>query len=76
MEKYIEWADGFGLKTGRIMSKRDINTPLVDEDEFVFKIDEVIDDEKIDLACTLVSELTEEKLTSETLDFIRLKLGL
>lgn len=76
MEKYIEWADGFGLKTGRIMSKRDIDTPLVDEDEFVFKIDEVIDDEKIDLACTLVSELTEEKLTSETLDFIRLKLGL
>ena len=53
-----------------------IISPPVDEDEFVFKIDEVIDDEKIDLACTLVSELTEEKLTSETLDFIRLKLGL
>lgn len=76
MENYIEWADGQGLKTGRIMSKRDINTPLVDEDEFVFKIDEVVDDEKIDLACTLVTELTENKLTKETLDFIRLKLGL
>lgn len=76
MENYIEWADGAGLKTGRIMSKRDINTPLIDEDEFVFKIDEGIDDEKIDLACTLVSNLTADKLTPETLDFIRLKLGL
>jgi hypothetical protein len=76
MENYIEWADGQGLKTGRIMSKRDINTPLVDEDEFVFKIDNTVDDEKIDLACTLVTELDENKLNSETLDFIRLKLGL
>jgi len=76
MENYIEWADGQGLKTGRILSKRDIDTPLINEDEFVFKIDEVIDDEKIELCQTLIKEFDPELITSDTLDFIKLKLGM
>lgn len=76
MENYIEWADGQGLKTGRILSKRDIDTPLINEDEFVFKIDEVIDDEKIKLGKELIQKFESDLITSETLDFIKLKLGL
>src|SRR5690606_12432041 len=34
MENFIEWADGMGLKSGRVMSKRNIDTPLITEDEF------------------------------------------
>lgn len=75
MENFIEWADGEGLKTGRIISKRDIDTPLISEDEFVFKIDSVIDDEKIDLAQKLTSNVNSEHIPSGTLDFIRMKLG-
>lgn len=76
MENYIQWKDGEGLKTARIISKRDVDTPLISEDEFVIKVDPVIDDTKIDLACTLVNELKDDLLTSQTIDFIKMKLGL
>jgi hypothetical protein len=35
------------LKTGRIMSKRNVDTPLLDEDEIVFRLDEGLDDNKL-----------------------------
>ena len=75
MENFIEWADGEGLKTGRIISKRDIDTPLITEDEFVFKIDPVIDDQKIETACKLISNISTDQLSEETLDFVKMKLG-
>jgi hypothetical protein len=75
MENFIEWADGQGLKTGRIMSKRDIDTPLITEDEFVFKMDSVIDDAKIDNAKNLVRNISTDNLSAQTLDFIHMKLG-
>lgn len=75
MENFIEWEDGAGLKTGRIISKRDIDTPLITEDEFVFKIDPVIDDHKISLSKELTQKVTEDQLSAGTLDFIKMKLG-
>lgn len=76
MENYIQWKDGQGLKTARIMSKRDIDTPLITEDEFVIKVDSVIDDNKIDLASALVSHIDDDLLTTQCVDFIKMKLGL
>ncbi len=76
MENYIQWKDGQGLKTARIMSKRDIDTPLITEDEFVIKVDETIDDSKIDLACTLISHIKEDLLGQQCCDFIKMKLGI
>lgn len=76
MENFVEWTDGEGLKTGRIISKRDIDTPLITEDEYVFKMDSVIDDEKISLAKNLTEGIDADHLPSGTLDFVKMKLGL
>ena len=76
MENYIQWKNGEGLKTARIMSKRDIDTPLITEDEFVIKVDSVIDDNKIDMACALVTHMNPDLLTDSCVDFIKMKLGI
>lgn len=60
MENFIEWEDTKGLKTGRVISKRDIDTPLISEDEYVFKLDPVIDDKKIEHCHELVNNLDEK----------------
>jgi hypothetical protein len=75
MESFIEWADGQGLMTGRVISKRGIETPLIDEDEFVFKIDSSLDLEKKNKFKEFVSKVDSTKLTEETLRFLSMKLG-
>lgn len=74
MENFVEWEDVKGLKTARVISKRDIDTPLINEDEIVFKIDPSLDDEKISRALSLVRGISEKSLSTETLDFLQLKL--
>jgi hypothetical protein len=76
MENYIQWKDGQGLKTARIISKRDVDTPLITEDEFVIKVDTVVDDNKIDLASALISHVDADLLTTQCVDFIKMKLGI
>src|SRR5690554_4887137 len=75
MENFVEWKDGQGLETGRVISKRDIETPLISEDEFVFKLDSTIDDDKIEKARTLIQNLNESALSQDVVDFLMLKLG-
>ena len=74
MDGFVEWQDGEGLKTARVISKRDIDTPLINEDEFVFKIDNGLDLAKIDLASDLIDKIEARHLSSEVLDFIKIKL--
>lgn len=76
MESFIEWIDGEGLKTGRVISKRDVDTPLINEDEFVFKVDNHLDDSKIEVAKSLVNRLDASTLDLATYNFLRMKLGL
>lgn len=74
MENFVEWEDVKGLKTARVISKRDIDTPLINEDEIVFKIDPALDDKKIERAAQLVSGISEKHLSKNVLAFIKLKL--
>lgn len=74
MENFVEWEDGKGLKTARILSKRDIDSPLISEDEIVFKIDESIDELKASRAYKLVSGLNEDQIPESVLQFLQLKL--
>lgn len=76
MENFLEWFDGKGLKTGRVISKRDVDSPLINEDEFVFKIDDSIDDEKIELAQNFFKKINASSLEQNTHSFIKMKLGL
>jgi hypothetical protein len=71
----VEWRDGVGLKTGRVMSKRNVDTPLLEEDEVVFRMDEGIDDNKLQRARELVEKLTEELLSPYAQEFLLMKLS-
>ena len=75
MENFIEWKDTKGLQTGRVISKRDIDTPLISEDEFVFKLDDGIDDDKIGMAKKLLTNVDVDKLSQDALDFMLMKLS-
>ena len=75
MEHFIEWEEGIGLRTGRIMTQRDLDTPLSQEDEFVFQIDEGALQDKIDLALGVARKIQEDHLPNEAREFIVYKLG-
>lgn len=76
MENFVEWEDAKGLKTARVISKRDLDTPLISEDEFLFKIDEVIDDNKINTVKKLISRIDDKLMTQQAVDFLKMKLGI
>lgn len=74
MENFVEWEDTRGLKTGRVISKRDIDTPLLTEDEFVFQMDPSADTDKITRASRLISYISEKLMDPNVVQFITLKL--
>ena len=74
MENFVEWQDGKGLTTARVISKRDIDTPLISEGEFVFQLDPQNDEDKIFKATTLVSHLSTDVMTSDVIQFLKIKL--
>lgn len=75
MEHFIEWEEGVGIRTGRIMTQRDLDTPLSLEDEFVFHIDEGAVQDKIDMALGVVRKINPDHLPESARDFLVYKLG-
>lgn len=75
MEHFIEWEEGVGLRTGRIMTQRDLDTPLSLEDEFVFQIDDGAVSSKIEMALGVVKKIGEEQLPADAKEFLVYKLG-
>lgn len=73
--EFIEWRDGKGLKSGRLITKRDLETPLMSEDEFVFNMDGQIDGIKLVKAKDLLVHLSNELLPEQVRHFVCLKLG-
>lgn len=70
MEVFVEWEDGAGLKTGRIISKRNVDSPLINEDEWLFKIDTNIEAEKLERVRSLVELISPDLLPAEAKTFI------
>ena len=70
-EHFWEWEDGPGSKTGRVFSKRDLDTPLMSEDEFVFLMDTEFNQERFEIVHELVQSLKEEQLPNSSLDFLK-----
>lgn len=75
MEHFIEWEEGVGLKTGRVMTQRDLDTPLSTEDEFVFQIDDSVIEEKIEMALGVVRKISNDHLPEDAREFLIYKLG-
>jgi len=67
---FFEWEDGAGSKTGRILSKRNVDSPLVSEDEWVFQIDNDLDTEKLECVKNLIFHISDELLPGELKTFI------
>jgi hypothetical protein len=74
-ENFVEWEDGEGLQTGRVLTKRDVDTPLLSEDEFVFQIDTELDEDRLDKAVALIESLSEKHLPEDVISFLSRKLN-
>ncbi len=75
MEHFIEWEEGLGLKSGKIMTQRDLDTPLSFEDEFVFQIDATTVSDKLEMALGVVRLIPEIQLPLDAKEFLITKLG-
>ncbi len=73
---FIEYEDGKGLKSGQVVNRKNLDTPLVQEDEFLLQMDEVVDKAILSFAQDIVAKLPGEHLPVEARDFLRVKLGL
>ncbi len=71
---FVEWQDGKGLRTGKIHSNREIDTPLVSEDEYTFVFDEYVDKTKSQLAEKLISKVSN--IPNNYQDFMKVRLDL
>lgn len=74
MENFVEWEDGQGVKTGVVMDKKSLDTPLVSEDEFTFNLDAEVDANKINFARDLIENVDDSMITQEAKSFILRKL--
>lgn len=75
LETFVEWEDGAGLKTGRILSKRNVDSPLLNEDEWVFQIDANSDVEKLARVKELINLVPSLLLPSEAKIFLARQLS-
>jgi len=75
LQQFVEWEDGKGLVTGRVLTKRDVETPLVASDEFVFQLDAHPNRERIDLAKLFISYLDNQSIDNAAREFLQVKLG-
>jgi hypothetical protein len=75
MDSFVEWEDGKGLRTGNVLGRKDVETPLNNEDEFTFEIDGNCDVEKIKFASRIINNLPEDYLPESVTDFLVRKIG-
>lgn len=75
MDSFVEWEDGKGLRTGNVLNKRDVETPLSGTDEYMFEIDESGDEDKIRFAAQIISNVPENYLPQNVSDFLSRKIG-
>jgi hypothetical protein len=70
LDTFLEWVDGEGMKTGRILSKRNVDSPLLSEDEWIFQIDSGVDPDKLGRVKQLIQHLSEEFIPEEVQTFL------
>jgi hypothetical protein len=70
LESFIEWEDGVGINTGRILSKRNVDSPLIEEDEWVFRMDANLDSEKLERVQALIKLIDHDLLPTEVSSFL------
>jgi len=71
----IEWIDGSGVKTGVVLTRRNSETSVFEEDEFLFQIDKAVDTTKIREIITLLDKIPNDFLPTDVISFLKLKLS-
>jgi hypothetical protein len=74
-ETFVEWEDGAGLKTGRTLSKRNADSPLVSEDEWLFHIDHDVIPEKLERVQELLGHISSDLLPEEVKNLLHRQLS-
>ncbi|MEI8346000.1 MAG: PilZ domain-containing protein [Pseudomonadota bacterium] len=74
LKEFVEWEDGKGLFTGKILNSRCHDTPLTSEDEFVLSMDEGVDQEKMEWARHIIAHIPGEVLPTDAINFLKVKL--
>jgi len=75
MDNFIEWEDGKGLKTGRILQVDDKEMALNTVDELTFELDNSADREKVQFAKSVISQVPFQFLPQEDNRFLTMKLS-
>ena len=65
MENFVEWEASEGARTGRVLSKRSLETPLASSDEFVFELDQTLSKARVDKAVKIIENLSSDQLALE-----------
>lgn len=74
-KNFIEWMDGKGVKTGVVLTRRNLETSIFDQEEFLFQIDQHLEPSKIKEIFTLLDKIPNDFLPSNVIDFLKLKLS-
>ncbi len=74
-DNFVEWIDGTGLHSGKLLTQRDSDLPLSLEGEFMFEIDRSLDAFKLQFCKELLSALPENYLPDAVISFVLLKIG-
>jgi PilZ domain len=71
----IEWIDGSGVKTGVVLTRRNLENSVFEEEEFLFQIDREVDPAKIKEIIPLLDKIPNDFLPSNVINFLKLKLS-
>lgn len=74
MDTIVEWVDGIGVRTGQVFTKRNLETPLFDEDEIVIEFDNRVDQSKLSLIKKFVSCFPEKLKENSEYQFMQQRL--
>lgn len=75
MDKLIEWEDGVGLRTGKVIKQMDTDTPLGYQEEVNFNVDPVPCVDSLQMAKAIIQKIPETALPKNTAEFLSIKMG-
>ncbi|MFG1498749.1 PilZ domain-containing protein [Halobacteriovorax sp. XZX-3] len=73
MDSILEWTDGEGIQTGKVLNVRSSDKPLTHEEEFEFLIDTPVDQDRLDFARELVAHVPKSLISEGDLEFLTRK---
>lgn len=74
LDDFLEWEDGVGIRTGKIIGKKRIETPLTIEDEVTLNIDHSLRVGVFDISKRVLDSISEKLISPRISELMRIKL--